>query len=264
MPSIVRDLFEKEFADYVKVNDVVAVNSGTSALIAALCSVGFRPGDEVITTPFTFMATTSAIIIAGAKPVFVDIDPINHLIDVDKIESAINEKTRAIVPVHLFGRACNMYAILEIAARHGLCVIEDNAQSFGVKLGNKYLGTYGDAGCFSFYKTKNMSTFEGGMIAVKENSKLDVDKIRKISNPTFNKPDFKYLGYNFRMPEPCALIGLERIKLHKKSITAEIGSYSELDGFYPYLTYQTECCKELGIKGNCPVAESVVSKIRNE
>jgi dTDP-4-amino-4,6-dideoxygalactose transaminase len=273
MPQIVRDQFERELEKYFRVKHAIAVNSGTSALIATLCSMDLN-GGEVITTPFTFVATTSSIIHAGGKPVFVDIKPNNSLIDERKIQAAITKKTRAILPVHLFGRRCNMTAIMMIAEKHDLVVIEDTAQAFGQRHPmiiegafvshdeHMFLGTIGDAGCFSFYKTKNFSTFEGGFIAVKEDSKLDAEKIRRIASPTANKPEFPELGYNFRMPEPCALIGLEKIKMHPRSWESELGVYDESNGFYPYVTYELPFCKERGITANCPIAESRADQIR--
>jgi len=263
MPQIIRDMFEQEFAKQFNVEHAIAVNSGTSALIATLCSMDLN-GGEVITTPFTFAATTSSIIQANGIPVFVDVYPHNSLIDVTKIEKAITKKTRAILPVHLFGRSCNMTVIMGLAEKHDLVVIEDTAQAFGAtyRYRTKFLGTMGDAGCFSFYKTKNFSTFEGGMVAVKEGSKLDADKIRRIASPTANKPEFSELGYNFRMPEPCALIGYERLKMHQGSWTSELGSYNEAHGFYPYVTYDLPFCKERGITGNCPEAEDIARIIR--
>ena len=181
MPSVIRDIFE----DYVKktydLQDCIAVNNGTSALIAPLWSMDLQPGDEVITTPFTFIATSNAILIAGAKPVFVDIDPNTLLIDPQKIENAITKNTKAIIPVHLYGRVCDMEKINNIAKRHNLVVIEDTAQAFGATChcGN-HAGMMSDVGTFSFYKTKNISTFEGGMICIPKNSKLDHEKIRSI------------------------------------------------------------------------------------
>jgi len=160
---------------------------------------------------------------------------------------------------------CDMDTIMEIAASNNLVVIEDTAQALGVTYYSEYynqpIGTIGDAGCFSFYKTKNLSTFEGGMIAIKWGSKLNAMAIRAIASPTQNKPSFAELGFNFRMPEPCALIGYERLKLHKKGIQAEIPVNGEIQGFYPYLTYQLPFCANRGITGNCPIAEDVAGEI---
>jgi len=264
MPQIIRDLFEQEFKKKFEVEHAIAVNSCTSALIATLWSLDLKPEDEIITTPFTFAATTEAILIAGGKTVFVDIDPVTHLINSNLIEAAITEHTKAILPVHLFGRICDMWTILEIADRFNLVVIEDAAQALGAKFGQNgpYAGTMGDAGCFSFYKTKNLSTFEGGMIAIDEYSKLDAQRIREIANPTANKREFAELGFNFRMPEPCALIGYEQLKLHD-GWRSELGRYNEHDGFYPYVTYNLPFCKKRGITGNCPVAEGVAEAVRS-
>ena len=131
MPSVVRDIFENYVKDRFELNDCIAVNNGTSALIAPLWSMEFEPGDEVITTPFTFVATSNAILIAGAKPVFVDIDPKTLLIDPNKIEEKITKNTKAILPVHLYGTICDMRRINNIANKHNLVVFEDTAQAFG-------------------------------------------------------------------------------------------------------------------------------------
>ena len=160
MPSAVRDIFENYVIDRFDLEDCIAVNNGTSAIIAPLWSMDLQPGDEVITTPFTFIATSNAILIAGAKPVFVDIDPETLLIDPNKIEEKITSKTKAIVPVHLYGRVCDMDRINEIANKHDLVVIEDTAQAFGAECHcGKYAGMLADCGTFSFYKTKNISYF---------------------------------------------------------------------------------------------------------
>ena len=182
MPEIVRNIFENYCKATFNQKDVVAVNNGTSALIAPLWSMDLQPDDEVITTPFTFIATSNSILISGGKPVFVDINEDDYLIDVDKIEEAITEKTKAIIPVHLYGRACDMDRIMEIAEKYNLVVIEDTAQGFGAEYNGRMLGTIGDVGTFSFYKTKNISTFEGGMITIPHHSKLDSEKIRSITN----------------------------------------------------------------------------------
>ena len=157
MPAIVRNIFEDYVKERFDLEDCIAVNNGTSALIAPLWSLDLQPGDEVITTPFTFIATANAIVIAGAKPVFVDIDPETYLIDPRQIESAITPRTKAIIPVHLYGRVCDMESINQIADQHNLVVIEDTAQAFGAEhISGKYAGMLSDCGTFSFYKTKNI------------------------------------------------------------------------------------------------------------
>ena len=258
MPQIVRQLFEQEFASRLGVPDAVAVNSGTSALVAALMSLNLQAGDEVITTPFTFISTVNAIVLAGGKPVFVDVGP-DNLIDATLVPKFVTEKTRAILPVHLFGRSCNMNALMDIAKEAGLCVVEDCAQSLGAKYDGQYLGTIGDIGCFSFYKTKNLSCFEGGMIVGG-----DTAHIRTLVDPIANKAaGWPSVGYNFRMPEPCCLIGYEKVKLHWDQILSELGRYSEKDGYYPDVIYNLPCYSHLNLSGTCPNAERAAEQCRN-
>ena len=266
MPQVVRTLFEDYVKDRFDLADCIAVNNGTSALIAPLWSLDLQPGDEVITTPFTFIATSNAIVIAGAKPVFVDIDPETLLIDADKIEAAITPNTKAILPVHLYGRICDMDRINEIANRHNLVVIEDTAQAFGAEHQcGKFAGMMSDAGTFSFYKTKNISTFEGGMICIPRNSKLDADKIRSICDQgQVGKYNHKYIGFNFRLAEPLCLMALEQMKLHMTGIKAELGLRGPEQGHYPRVVYQQPAYTSCGITGDCPIAEAVAEKIRNK
>jgi dTDP-4-amino-4,6-dideoxygalactose transaminase len=248
MPQIIRTLFEKEFCQRLGVDSAVAVNSGTSALVGALASLDVR-GGEVITTPFTFPSTGNAILINGAKPVFVDTG-LDSLIDPDLIEEAITPETRAILPVHLFGRVCDMGKIMAIATRHDIPVVEDAAQALGARYRDKYAGTFG-IGCFSFYKTKNMSCFEGGMITGGNEI-----KIRCIVDPIVNaQHGFSHVGWNFRMPEPCCLIGYEKMKLHWEQIRFELGRYSEADGYYPYLLYHLQPFVQY--RTECPKAEKL-------
>jgi dTDP-4-amino-4,6-dideoxygalactose transaminase len=157
--------FEDEFAAYCQAKHGIGVNSGTSALHLALLAAGIGPGDEVITVPFTFVATVAAIHYSGAKTVFVDIDPRTFTMDVTAIEAAITPKTRAILPVHLYGQPADMDPILEIAKRHRLVVIEDAAQAHGAEYKGRRTGSMGDMGCFSFYPGKNLGAYgEGGMV----------------------------------------------------------------------------------------------------
>jgi dTDP-4-amino-4,6-dideoxygalactose transaminase len=266
MPQIIRNIFEDYVKDKFNLKDCIAVNSGTSALIATLWSMDLHPGDEIITTPFTFIATSNAILIAGAKPVFVDIDRNNFLIDASKIEDAITEKTKAIIPVHLYGRMCDMGKIDHIAEKYNLKVIEDTAQAFGRKdIEDRYAGMNSDAGTFSFYKTKNISTFEGGMICIPEKSKLDGDKIRAICNQgQVGRYNHEYLGFNFRLAEPLCLMAYEQMKLHMTGIKAELGTTGPEHGHYPKVVYEQPIYKKLKITGNCPVAEKVAKFIREK
>lgn len=262
MPQIVRQLFERELRERLNVPHAIAVNSGTSALVATLLSLEMQPGDEVVTTPFTFAATTFAILLAGGTPVFADISPETHLINPEKVRALMGPRTRAILPVHLFGRVCGMDWFRSSWRDSDVPIVEDAAQAFGATWSGRLVGTIGDAGCFSFYKTKNLSTFEGGAVVIRKGSCLDADKIRSIANPTDNKRDYLEVGHNFRMPEPCALIGLERLRLHWDQIKSGLGAYDERDGFYPYVTYQLEACRKRGITGNCPVAEKVAARVK--
>ncbi len=157
--------FEDEFAAYCGAGHAVGVNSGTSALHLALLAAGVGPGDEVITVPFTFVATVAAIRYAGATPVFVDIDPVSYNLDPAKLEAAIGPRTKAILPVHLFGQPCDMDPVLEIARRHGKIVIEDAAQAHGAEYKGRRAGSLGDMACFSFYPGKNLGAYgEGGAV----------------------------------------------------------------------------------------------------
>ena len=264
MPEVVRNIFENYVKERFDLEDCIAVNNGTSALIAPLWSMDLEPGDEVITTPFTFIATSNAVIIAGGKPVFVDIDPDTLLIDADKIEAAITEKTKAIIPVHLYGRVCDMEKINAIAEKHNLVVIEDTAQAFGATCHcGEYAGMMSDVGTFSFYKTKNISTFEGGMICIPKNSKLDAVKVRSICNQgQIGRYNHEYIGFNFRLAEPLCLMAYEQMKLHMEGVKAELGFRGPEKGHYPNVVYEQPIYIKKGISGNCPIAEKVAKSIR--
>lgn len=158
------DEFQNKFAKYVEAKYGIATSSGTTALHTALVAAGIKPGDEVITTPFTFAATSNSILYTQAKPVYADIDAKTFNLDPAKIEEQITDKTKAIVPVHLYGQPADMDGILEIAQKYNLKVIEDAAQAHGAVYKGKKIGSIGDFGCFSFYPTKNMTTGEGGKI----------------------------------------------------------------------------------------------------
>lgn len=173
--------FEKEMCEYLDVKYSVALNSGTDALHLALRALDIGEGDEVISTAFTFVATSESIGIVGAKPVFVDIDPDTFNIDAAKIEAAITPKTKAIIPVHLYGQPCDMDIISDIAKRHNLFVIEDACQAIGAEYKGKKVGTIGDIGCFSFYPTKNLGTMgDDGMITT--NSQYLKDRVIALRN----------------------------------------------------------------------------------
>jgi dTDP-4-amino-4,6-dideoxygalactose transaminase len=264
MPEIVRNIFEDYVKDRFNLKDCVAVNNGTSALIAPLWSMDLKPDDEIITTPFTYIATTNAILIAGGKPVFVDIREDDYLIDAWKIEEAITPKTKGIIAVHLYGRVCSMDKIKEIAKKYNLVVIEDTSQAFGSEYKeNQPAGMISDAGTFSFYKTKNISTFEGGMICIPHNSRLDSKAIRAICNQgQIGRYNHEYIGFNFRLAEPLCLMAYEQMKLHMKGIKSELGLRGPEQGHYPRVVYDQPIYKKMGIIGNCPVAEKTAKWIR--
>ncbi len=203
--------FEREFAAYCETDYAVGVSNGTSALHLALLAAGIGPGDEVITVPFTFVATVAAIIYTGARPVLVDIDPATFTIDTNLIERAITPQTRAILPVHLYGQPADMDPILEIAARHGLVVIEDAAQAHGAEYKGRRAGSIGDLGCFSFYPGKNLGAYgEGG--AITTNSTQLARSIAMLRDwGSERKYEHRLKGFNFRLEELQAAI--LRVKL---------------------------------------------------
>ena len=266
MPAIVRKIFEDYVKERFDLEECIAVNNGTSALIACTWSMDLKPSDEIITTPFTFIATSNSILIAGGKPVFVDIDPKTYLIDPEKIEAAITENTRAIMPVHLYGRICDMEKINKIADKYNLVVIEDTSQSFGSEDKNGiYAGMMSDAGTFSFYKTKNISTFEGGMICIPKDSRMNAKKIRMICNQGQNgRYNHEIIGFNFRLAEPLCLMAYEQMKLHMPGIRAELGFRGPKQGHYPSVVYQQPAYVKKGITGDCPRAERIANLIKEK
>jgi dTDP-4-amino-4,6-dideoxygalactose transaminase len=191
--------FEEEFAAYSGAKYGIAVNSGTSALHLALLAAGVGPGDEVITVSSTFVATVAAVVYTGATPVFVDIDPVNYTMDPSQIEAVMTPKTKAILPVHLYGNPADMDPILEIARRYGLVVIEDAAQAHGAEYKGRRCGSMGDLGCFSFYPGKNLGAYgEGGLVTT--NNPEFVRTIRMLRDWGAEKKYQHVLkGYNYRM-----------------------------------------------------------------
>lgn len=191
--------FEREFASYCRAEHAIGVNSGTSALHLALLAAGVKPGDEVITVSFTFVATAAAIRYAGARPVFVDVTPGSYTMDASLIERAITPRTRAIIPVHLYGQCADMEPILEIARRHGLIVIEDAAQAHGAEYKGRRAGSFGDLACFSFYPGKNLGA-AGEAGAIVTNNSAYAEKIRVLrDHGQSRKYCHDLLGYNYRL-----------------------------------------------------------------
>ena len=201
--------FETKFAEYIGVEHAIAVNSGTSALHAALLANGIGAGDEVITSSFSFIATANSILFTGAKPVFADIESDTFNIDTECIIDKITPKTKALMPVHLYGHPAEMKKIMEIAHEHNLIAIEDACQAHGATYGGKKVGSFG-TGAFSFYPTKNMTTSEGGMITTND-SKV-AERARMIrSHGSKQRYLHEMVGYNLRMTDVSAAIGLVQL-----------------------------------------------------
>ena len=223
--------FEGKVAGFHGVKEAIGVASGTDALHLAIDALGIGEGDEVITTPFTFFATAEAILYTGATPVFADINPDTINIDPEQIEAQITPRTKAILPVHLFGHPCDMNRILGIAKKHRLKVIEDCAQAFGARIDNRTVGGIGDAGCFSFYPSKNLGAYgDGGMITV--NNPRVAKVIRELRNHG-SKGSYRHrrVGYNSRLDEIQAgilLVKFNRIEKYNECRRRNARLYNDL------------------------------------
>ena len=202
---------EQEVAAYLGVKHAIGVASGTDALVIAFRAAGIGPGDEVIVPAFSFFATAGTVMTVGAHPVFVDIDPSTYLIDTAAIEAVITLKTKAIIPVHLYGQPADMDEIMDIAERYGLHVIEDNAQAIGAMYKGKKTATIGDIGCLSFFPSKNLGAYgDGGMVTT--NDDRIAEKVRMLRMHGWKKKYFpEMLGYNSRLDEIQAAV--LRVKL---------------------------------------------------
>ncbi len=198
--------FEQEFANYTGVSDCVGCNSGTDALILALRALKIGPGDEVITTPFTFFASAETISAVGATPVFVDIDSGTFNLDVELLEAAITDKTKAIMPVHIFGQPTDMTRLMEIATKHNLAVIEDCAQSVGAEWESRKVGSIGHVGCFSFYPTKNLGACgDGGAVTTNDRALAASMRMLKEHGQS-SRYFYEEIGYNSRLDALQAVI----------------------------------------------------------
>lgn len=207
--------FEEKFAEYIGVEYAVAVSNGTVALDVALKALDIGPGDEVITSAFSFIASGNCILFQNAKPVFADIDPKTFNIDPLDVAEKITSKTKAIIPVHIFGQPAKMDELKEIADENGIVLVEDSAQAHGAEYKGQKAGSLGDMGCFSFYATKNMMTGEGGMITT--NNKKFGERMRLIrSHGELQRYTHIMLGYNYRMTNLNAAIGLVQLKKLEK------------------------------------------------
>jgi len=214
--------FEEGFAEMCGVRYAIATSSGTTALHVALLAHSIGPGDEVITTPFTFIASANSILYVGARPVFVDIDPVTFNIDPAQIEAAITPRTKAIMPVHLFGLVCDMEPILALARERDLVVIEDACQAHGAEYRGRRAGSFG-TGCFSLYPTKNITSAEGGMITT-DDEKI-AEQCRVIRQHGMRRRYYHdEIGFNFRMTDVHAAIGLAQLQKLERFNAARIAN----------------------------------------
>ena len=206
--------FEKKFAEYVGTKYAIATTSGTTALHLGLLCLGVKKGDEVIIPAFTFIASANAPLFCGATPVFCDVDARTFNIDPEKVKKLITKKTKAIMPVHLYGQAADMKPLLEIAEQHAIHIIGDACQAHGALYDSKMVGSFPDLECFSFYPTKNMTSSEGGMITTDRQDLAEL--ANSLRNHGREKTKWGYehgrLGYNYRMTDITAAIGLEQLK----------------------------------------------------
>ena len=206
------EIFEDRFADYCGAQHCVAVSSGTEALHLALRALGIGPGDEVITAANTFIATALAIRYAGAEPVLVDVDPDDHTIDVQHVEAAITSRTRAIIPVHLYGQPAAMAEIVDVARRHNLRIVEDAAQAHSARIGDRAVGSIGDAGCFSFYPGKNLGAYGDGGAIVTNDDELAA-KLRTLRNyGQRRKNEYTTAGFNSRLDTVQAAVLMVKLR----------------------------------------------------
>lgn len=205
--------FEQEFATYLGVKHAVGVGSGTDALLIALKALGVGPGDEVITVSYTFISTVYAIIHSGAKPMLVDVDPVTYTIDAKQVLNAVSDRTKAIIPVHLYGQPADMDPIMEIAERRGLWVIEDAAQAHGAENKGRKTGSIGHVSCFSFYPSKNLGAFgDGGMLVTNDEELANKARMLRAYGCR-GKYHYEVVGYNSRLDELQAAI--LRVKLKR-------------------------------------------------
>ena len=191
--------FEEKFANYIGVKHAISVNSGTDALIIALKALGIKEGDEVITTPFTFFATAETVAMVGATPVFADVEEDTYNIDPNKIEEKITDKTKAILPVHIFGQPADMKRLKDIADKYKIAIIEDACQAVGAEIGNKKVGSLSDAGCFSFFPTKNLGAFgDAGMITTNNDNLATICRAFKEHGMAQNGAKARYILHGIK------------------------------------------------------------------
>lgn len=236
-------LFEQKFSAYVGMPYGIACTNCTTALHMTMVAMNIGNGDEVIIPDFTLIVSANTVIQTGAKPVLVDVDPRTWCIDAQRIEESITPRTKAIMVVHMYGHPCDMEAIMKIAAKHNLYVIEDCAQAHGAEVNGKKAGSFGDASCFSFYGNKILTTGEGGMVLCRDSSLAE--KMQLLRNQGFQEPRFVHdvVAYNYRMTNVQAAIGVAQTEMVEEKIAAKrwIGeTYNELLAHAPDLTLPYE------------------------
>ena len=258
--------FENDFARWLSAGETVGVASGSDAILLSLMALGVGAGDEVITTPFTYYATANAIVRTGAKPVFVDIDPASYNLDAAKIEKKITERTKVILPVHLYGQPCRMEVILELALKHKLFVVEDCAQAHGTRYRERTVGTFGEFGCFSFYPTKNLGAYGDAGAVATSNAAL-AQEIRLLRNQgSIQRYHHEKVGLNSRLDElQAAILNVKlkhldswirtrREKAHRYNqlfkeygITEAATPFEEPDGYHTFHLYviRVSRCQDL-------------------
>ena len=245
-PTVER--FENSFKKFTNSKNAIGVSNATSALHLSLMALGIGKNDEVIVPNLTFLATANSVLMTGATPVLADVTFSDYNIDIDSLEKSITKKTKAIIPVHFAGKACNMDKIVKITKKNNLKIIEDCAHAIGATFKKKHVGTFGQAGCFSFYPTKNITTLEGGMIITESKHIAEIVKITRNhgidrtlkDRYSIGKPweyDIKHPGYNYRMDEVRASLGVNQLKRiskinssRRKSFQYYIKKLSNIDG----------------------------------
>lgn len=242
-------LFEKNLAHYLGARYAKALYSCTAAMHLSLIASGIKPGDEIITTPLTFSATANVILHVGAKPVFVDVDPVTGNIDPEEIEKHITKKTRAIMPVHLYGRPCRMDEIVVLAKKNSLTVIEDAAHAFGAVYKKKKIGTIGDFTCFSFYVTKNLVTGEGGLVTMKNKHWAEAIEMyalhgmskgawKRYSDSGYRHYLIEVPGYKYNMMDIQAAIGIHQLKRFEEMQSRRKNIWKQYDKAFSDLSLQ--------------------------
>ena len=236
--------FEERFSRFLDAKSAVSVQSGTAAIHMALVELGIGPGDEVILPALTFVASANPVLYVGANPVFVDVDPFSWTLDPEKTKQAITKKTKAIIPVHLYGNPCDMDSLVKLANENDLAIIEDATESLGAKWKRQYTGTMGDFGCFSFNGNKLITTGGGGMVVAKDITKAKHIKFLVNQAREANKGYFhEELGYNYRMTNLEAALGLAQMErldkfLQQKKAFAKI--YRDILSDLPFIRFQEE------------------------